>query len=128
MSNPRASRIDNLPQLAHETGYSVKGLAVAWGLSVRVLERFFLAAYGEPPRRHLKRLQMRRAIELLRDGYNVTETSDCLGYHDRSHFSRVFQKYHGFAPKECTRVPREGPKIPRTSHSATKLSHLATQM
>jgi AraC-like DNA-binding protein len=118
MSNSRLQRIQNWPQLAHETGYSVKRLAQRCGVSVRTLELFFASAKCEFPRRWLKRLRMRRAVELLRDGSNVNETADCLGYHDRSHFSREFKKYHGLAPRPFA-LGASSEQTASFAHSAT---------
>jgi AraC-like DNA-binding protein len=99
MRNPRLSRIQDWPQLAHNSGYSVKRLAQKCGVSVRALELFFASVWQESPCHWLKRLRMQRAVELLHDGSNVNETADCLGYHDRSHFSREFTKHYGMAPR-----------------------------
>jgi AraC-like DNA-binding protein len=119
-------RIQNWPQLAHDAKYSVKALAGTCGVSVRVLERFFLAALRSKPRQWLKRQRMLRAAELLAGGNNVNQTADCLGYHDRSHFSREFKKYYGLAPKQHAGRPLNTAPKPKMSHSATNLPHLAT--
>jgi AraC-like DNA-binding protein len=112
-------RIQNWPQLAHEAKYSVSALAHVCGISVRVLERFFLVAFGCEPRQWLKELRLQRAIEILRDGSNVNETADRLGYHDRSHFSREFKKHYGLAPKNyAVKLLNRAPN-PKLSHSAT---------
>jgi transcriptional regulator GlxA family with amidase domain len=99
--NARLHHIQSWPQLAHEANYAVSALAKSCGVSVRNLERLFLLALGETPRRLLKRLRMQRAIELLRDGSTVKETSACLGYEDPSHFSREFKNHYGFAPNRA---------------------------
>lgn len=126
MNSSPLNRIQDWPQLAREAGYSVKTLAENCGVSVRGLERVFLAAEGEPPCRCLKHLRMQRALELLRDGCNVNQTADRLGYRDRSHFSREFKKYYGFAPKQYTKAPGQASPNRKLSHLATKLSRLAT--
>jgi AraC-like DNA-binding protein len=88
------------PQLARQASYSVSALAKACGVSVRTLERFFLPAFGETPRRWLKRLRMQRAVELLCDGSNISETADRLGYKYPTHFSAEFKQVHGVPPRD----------------------------
>ncbi|MGO8931110.1 MAG: helix-turn-helix domain-containing protein [Limisphaerales bacterium] len=127
MNNPRLQRIQDWPQLAHNAKYSVKGLAEDCKLSVRGLERFFLLAVRDSPRRCLKRLRMQKAVELLGDGSNVSETAFYLGYADSSHFSREFKKYYGFAPKEYANRSAKAAAISKMSHSAMILSRLATK-
>jgi AraC-like DNA-binding protein len=116
--NSPLQSIQSWRQLAHEAGYSVKALAENCGVSVRALEMFFSSARRESPRRWIKRLRMQRAIELLRDGSNVNETAGCLGYHDRSHFSREFKKLHGLAPKRFAARSKKR-RTSSFSHSAT---------
>lgn len=128
MNNPRTHYIEDWPQLAHQVGYSVSALAKSCNVSVRSLERLCLTAFGHTPRRWLNALRMRRVIELLRDGSNVNQTADCLGYHDRSHFSREFKKHYRSSPKRYANPPAKAPGTPKMSHSATELSRLATKM
>jgi AraC-like DNA-binding protein len=124
--NPQPSTlVRDWPQLAHQAGYSVSALAEACGVSVRTLERFFLAALGDTPRRWLKRLRMQRAIELLRDGSNISEAAFCLGYEDPSHFSREFKKCYGFPPNKNANPPAKTAATPQMAHSAIGLSRLA---
>jgi AraC-like DNA-binding protein len=120
------NRIQDWPGLAHDAKYSVKALAAYCGVSVRVLERFFQSSIGCKPSHWLKNLRMQRAVELLRDGSNVNETADRLGYLDRSHFSREFKRFYGRSPKYHESWPSQLRPQPKLSHSATKLSHLAT--
>jgi AraC-like DNA-binding protein len=90
------------------------------------VERLFLPAFGgDMPRRWLKRPGMQRAIELLRDGNNVSETAFSLGYEDSSHFSREFKNHYGFAPNKYANSPAKTAATPEMSHSAMKLSRLA---
>jgi len=125
MSSSALQRIQNWPQLAHEAGYSVNALARNCGVSVRTLERFFLLAFGDAPRCWLGRLRMEKAVELLRDGSTVKETSACLGYEDPSHFSREFKNHYGFAPSNYHSSSAEQAATPQVSHLAMSLSRLA---
>jgi len=125
MNNSPLRRIQNWPQRAHEAKYSVKALAKACKVSVRTLERFFLPAFGDTPRRCLNRLRMRRAVELLCDGSNVGETAARLGYEDPSHLSREFKSHYGLAPKKYAKARAKAAARRKLSHSAMKLSRLA---
>jgi AraC-like DNA-binding protein len=125
MNNSHLRRIQDWPERAHEAGYSVNALARNCGVSVRTLERFFLLAFGDAPRCWLGGLRMEKAVELLRDGSTVKETSACLGYEDPSHFSREFKNHYGFAPSNHPSSSAEQAATPQVSHSAMKLSHLA---
>jgi AraC-like DNA-binding protein len=59
-----------------------------------------LPTFGDTPRRWLKRLRMQRAVELLRDGSNISETADRLGYKYPTHFSAEFKQVHGVPPRD----------------------------
>ena len=125
MNSSLLHHIQDWPQLAHNAKYSVKGLAEACKLSVRGLERSFLLAVRDSPRRCLKRLRMQKAVELLGDGSNVSETAFYLGYADSSHFSREFKSHYGFAPKQYAKLAPTAAVHLNMSHSAMKLSRLA---
>ena len=102
----RLSRIQNWPQRAHDTKYSVTALAEHCKVCVRTLQSFFLYSMKKPPRLWITRLRMERALELLRDGSNVNETADLLAYQNHGQFSRAFKRFYGFAPtKHANRRP-----------------------
>jgi AraC-like DNA-binding protein len=125
MNSPGLHHIQSWPQLAHQADYSVSGLAKACGVSVRSLERFFMPAFGDTPRRWLKRLRMQRAIEILRDGSTIRQTAFSLGYTDPSHFSREFKKCYGFVPTKYPNSLAKTAATRKVSHLAMKLSPLA---
>jgi transcriptional regulator GlxA family with amidase domain len=108
MNSSHLRRIQDWPQRAHEVKYSVRELAKGYGMSVRVLERRFSLAVRDSPRHLLKRLRMQRAIELLRDGSNVNETADRLGYKYSTHFSAEFKQVYGVPPRDHARIHTAG--------------------
>lgn len=97
-------RITDWVDRAHGAHYSVKNLARDCQVTPRTLERFFCASFGQPPRFWLKRARMKRAVELLLDRLNVSETADDLGYKSPSHFSREFKRFYGFPPNRRARI------------------------
>lgn len=105
--NSRLARINDWPERAREAKYSVAALAKASGVCVRTLQSFFSSALGEPPRRCFSRWRMERAMELLSEGSNVSETADQLGYQEHSHFSREFKRYYGVPPRQHAKVSCE---------------------
>jgi transcriptional regulator GlxA family with amidase domain len=114
MNTSHLQRIQDWPQRAHQASYSVSALAKSCSVSVRTLERFYLRAFeGDTPRRWLKRQRMQRAIELLRDGSTIKETSACLGYEDPSHFSREFKNHYGFPPNKNAYSPVRATPSPK---------------
>ena len=108
MNNSPLRRIQNWPERAREAKFSVKALAKNCGVSVRTLERFFLAGFGAAPRGWLKRLRMRKAVELLGDGSNVSETADHLGYRYATHFSAEFKQVYGVPPRDHGSISMAG--------------------
>ena len=99
LRSSRLARINDWSQLAHAAKYSVRALAKACGVSVRTLERFFMPTFGHTPRHWLKGLRMQRALDLLRDGSNVSEAADRLGYKYPTQFSAAFKQMHGVPPR-----------------------------
>ena len=68
------------------------------GVSRRTLQRL-LRARGEVYELVLQRCALRRARELLRSGYSVTDTALALGYTDSAHFSRAYRRWTGRTPR-----------------------------
>ena len=46
----------------------------------------------------MKRLD--KACEMLKEGYNVSETAYSTGFSDPNYFSKAFKKYKGISPTE----------------------------
>jgi AraC-like DNA-binding protein len=115
----RLARIHNWLDLAHEANYSVAGLAVRCKVSRRTLQKYFASVMREAPHRWLRRIRMQRALELLRDGATVKETTFLLRYSDHSHFSRDFKRFYGITPSR--HADPHSPKECQISHLATEL-------
>lgn len=78
---------------------SLQALAEAIHVSVRTLQRRFLAATGSTPIQYQQALRMLRAQALLEGGrLPVADIAECVGYSDRVAFGRLFKKHTGMTP------------------------------
>ncbi len=80
-------------------------IATACRLDPCTLSRLYRRFARESPRRHLLRLRMRHAAELLRlPGTLVKQAAAALGYADAFQFSRAFKGVYGVAPEHFQRL------------------------
>ena len=49
---------------------------------------------------YIRRKRIERACQLLRQGYNVSETTYRIGFADPNYFSKIFKKHIGVSPSE----------------------------
>lgn len=78
---------------------SLHGLAERIHVSVRTLQRRFLAATGTTPAQYQHSLRMARAQSLLEtERMSVAEVAQAVGYNDRVAFGRLFKKHAGMTP------------------------------
>lgn len=103
----------------HARLMSVEAVAKGCGMSPAYLSRLFARYAEEGALHYLTRLRMQRAAELLiRHSTNVQETAAALGYEDPFHFSRVFKRVYGCAPRDfvarqqAPRISRDGSQSP----------------
>ncbi len=74
-------------------------LAAAIHVSVRTLQRRFLAATGVTPIQYQQALRLARAQALLESGrLPVAEVAELVGYSDRVAFGRLFKRMTGLTP------------------------------
>ena len=102
--NTKLSHIQNCPELARQVNWSVSKLAAHCGVSKRTLRRYFLKTMCQNPKAWLAGQRQKQAIELLRDGSSVKETSSQLGYQNPETFSREFKKRCGKCPFEMALI------------------------
>ena len=78
----------------------VAELASTVGLSVSQFTRLFHSAVGTTPGAYLQACRLSRARTLVeRTSLPIAEIMRQVGFSDRSHFSRDFQRLHGFSPR-----------------------------
>lgn len=92
--------------LAHLRGHFIEpldldGLARIAGVSAPHLCRLVKLSTGMTLQRHLRRLRVAHACELLASGrMNVTETALDCGYQSLSHFAKAFREETGENPRD----------------------------
>jgi AraC-like DNA-binding protein len=113
IANPRAGRHVIPPGLSAVRHHieanlarplSLEGLARGAGLSVSRFSAAFRRHFGVSPIRHVLRLRLQRAGELLRDrNLTIAEVARRVGFEDPFYFSRQFRKERGCSPREWRR-------------------------
>ncbi len=81
------------------TPLSLTELAATIHVSVRTLQRRFLAATGATPIQYQQALRLARAQALLEGGrLSVADVAEAVGYSDRVAFGRLFKRMTGLTP------------------------------
>lgn len=83
---------------APHDAWTVERLGRAVGVSRSVLAARFTEMVGHPPMHYLTLWRMQLGARMLRDGRQVIEVADAVGYESEAAFSRTFKKLVGEAP------------------------------
>lgn len=79
---------------------SICHLAETIGLERSYLSRMFKKKMGISIQEYLINVRMEHAEELLKAGFNVSQTARMCGYEDQFNFSKMFKKKFGISPKK----------------------------
>jgi transcriptional regulator GlxA family with amidase domain len=103
-----------------EAPWTVARLSRSVGMSRATLARRFVAEYAESPMRHLARLRMQRAAELLgRTDQSLARIAPQVGYDTEFALSRAFKRFFGVPPSAYrARLRAEGPGSPIVCRAA----------
>ncbi len=82
----------------YDENVSLGALSSLVGLSPCHFHRLFSASKGISPHEYLLRIRIRKARELLREGYDITSVAMETGFADQSHLTRSFKKAMGITP------------------------------
>jgi AraC-like DNA-binding protein len=105
----RVRKVIALAEEALHKGWSPAKLAASVNLSPSRLHQLFKEETGVPPARYLRRLRMRRAMELLETtNLSVKQVMARVGVTDESHFVRDFKKACGLTPARYRERFRQG--------------------
>lgn len=79
-------------------------LAELCAMSPSHFSREFHAALGLPPHRHLMKMRLEKARDMLLDAcHALPDIADACGFHDASHLSRTFTRHFGAPPARFRR-------------------------
>lgn len=83
---------------------SIEGLAEEMGISASYLSRRFKTVTGQTFLDTLNMQRVKQAIDLLNEGARISEVAEKTGFSDYKHFSSVFKRLTGLAPREFMRL------------------------
>jgi AraC-like DNA-binding protein len=66
--------------------------------------RLFKSIYGDTPHQYMIRVRIENAKELLRKGFNISDTCLSVGFESVPSFSGLFRKIEKITPSEFQRV------------------------
>lgn len=81
-----------------ENNLTVDELADLCGMSTSNLKKVYSMYAVFSIHKYFVKLKIARAIEMLEEGYNVTEISDKLGFNNQNYFSIVFKRETSMSP------------------------------
>ena len=89
-----------LEQHLPDTSISVNWLADHLAINRKTLYRKVQNLIQLTPTDLIRQYRFRKAVELLRIGYTVRQTSGLIGFKSSSHFSSVFKEFYRQTPTE----------------------------
>ncbi len=83
-----------------ELDISIDQMSQKVNISSYHMIRKFSDENGLTPHKFQMQCRIRKAQQLLRDGYKVIDVAQMVGFSDQSHLDRVFKKQVGITPEE----------------------------
>jgi transcriptional regulator GlxA family with amidase domain len=92
---------------ARQVRYQPDALAARHQISLRQLERCFVAQFATHPKRWVEDLKLRDAKQLLFNGTSIEDVAETMGFGDARHFTRWFKRLCGYTPSLYRRLMSE---------------------
>ena len=80
--------------------YSVDQFGKDMNMDRTGLYRKLMAIVGQSPVAFIRTVRLKRAAQLLKQGYTVSEVADMIGFGTTSYFSKCFQEEFGIKPSQ----------------------------
>ena len=103
LKDPNVGKALRLIHANPERNWTVNELAREAASSRTVLAQRFTELVGESPMRYLAGWRIQLAKQLLRDGTNIAEVSERIGYESEAAFNRAFKRTTGLPPASWRR-------------------------
>jgi len=87
-------------KLKYMQSISITEIAKMLSIDKRYLSRIFKEKYGKTLISYLIEVRIKKACELLKEGYSVADSSLMVGYTDAFNFSKMFNKVMGMSPRQ----------------------------
>jgi signal transduction histidine kinase/DNA-binding response OmpR family regulator/ligand-binding sensor domain-containing protein len=101
IENPFISQLYSiLDKHLDDTTLTVEKLATKAAVSHRTLNRKLSSIIGLSATELIKQYRLKRSIEFLKAGQNVSEAAYSVGFETHSHFSTSFKNFFGVTPSE----------------------------
>jgi signal transduction histidine kinase/AraC-like DNA-binding protein len=83
-----------------DSQFGVEELAHEVGMSRRTLYRKLTAVANLTINDFMRQYRLKRGIQFLREGHNVSETAYLIGYESPAHFTTIFKEFYHKTPSE----------------------------
>lgn len=83
-----------------DSQFGVEELAYEVGMSRRTLHRKLTAVANLTINDFMRQYRLKRGIQFLRQGHNVSETAYLIGYESPAHFTTIFKEFYQKTPSE----------------------------
>ena len=83
-----------------DSQFGVEELAYEVGMSRRTLHRKLTAVANLTINDFMRQYRLKRGIQFLREGHNVSETAYLIGYESPAHFTTIFKEFYQKTPSE----------------------------
>ena len=94
-------------KLAFNEGFMVNGVAEKLGLTVRDFELALDKVVGMKPKVFFRQYRAVLARRMMKEGYELHEIAEQLGFRHYSHFSTEMKGFYGIPPLRLLKMVRE---------------------
>ncbi len=91
---------NHIEKLYFEPSFNLIKMSELMFITERQLQRKIKAMINLTPMELLREYRLQKASESLKNGYQISITSDTCGFGSLSYFSQVFKKHFGLTPKQ----------------------------